>query len=80
MCNLCVSKQKLIDEIVEDKLLLKTLMKALETLTEEERFLIDEIYFKNKTEREVAVIKDISQQSINKRKIKILEKLKKYFK
>ncbi|GHU94977.1 hypothetical protein FACS1894208_06970 [Clostridia bacterium] len=38
------SAQKLVDEIVEDKLLLDTLMAALSELTADERKLIDALY------------------------------------
>jgi hypothetical protein len=38
------SGEALVDEIVEDKLLLDMLSKALSDLTDEERFLIDELF------------------------------------
>lgn len=72
--------EKLVKQIVEDKLLLEMLLKALETLTEDERFLIDEIYFKEKSEREVLAEKGMSQPAIHKCKNKILNKLKKLIK
>lgn len=75
-----LSDEKLVEQIVEDKLLLEMLLKALETLTEDERFLIDEIYFQEKTEREISKESRIPQQTINSRKKKIIEKLKKYLK
>ena len=75
-----LSDEKLVEQIVEDKLLLEMLLKALETLTEDERFLIDEIYFQEKTEREISKKSRIPQQTINSRKKKIIEKLKKYLK
>ena len=74
------SHEKLVEQIVEDKLLLEILLKALETLTEDERFLIDEIYFKEKTESDVSVVKGISQPAVHKQKNKILKKLKKLIK
>ena len=72
--------EKLVEQIVEDKLLLEMLLKALETLTEDERFLIDEIYFREISEREVSAEKGMSQQAIHKCKNKILNKLKKLIK
>ena len=60
-----LSDEKLVEQIVEDKLLLEMLLKALETLTEEERFLIDEIYYQEKTEREISKESRIPQQTIN---------------
>ena len=68
-----LSDEKLVEQIVEDKLLLEMLLKALETLTEEERFLIDEIYYQEKTEREISKESRIPQQTINSRKKKIIE-------
>lgn len=47
-------KQKLVEEIAEDNLMLEMLMKALETLTDDERFLINELYFNEKSERDLA--------------------------
>jgi RNA polymerase sigma factor (sigma-70 family) len=71
------SGQALVDEIVEDKLLLDMLSKALSELTDEERFLIDELFFNDKSEREIAREAGVSQPAIHKRRNRILEKLKK---
>lgn len=46
------------------------------TLTPDEFALITSIYFDGKTEREIAAIFGLSQKAINKRKRRILEKLK----
>ena len=75
-----LSDEKLVEQIVEDKLLLEMLLKALETLTEDEIFLIDEIYFHEKTIREVASEVDIPFQTVHSKKNKIIEKLKKILK
>ena len=75
-----LSDEKLVEQIVEDKLLLEMLLKALETLTEDERFLIDEIYFHEKTERETAKILNMSHQTVHSKKNKIIKKLKKILK
>ncbi len=71
------SGEALVDEIVEDKLLLDMLSKALSELTEDERFLIDELFFNGKSEREVARKAGVSQPAIHKRRNCILKKLKK---
>lgn len=52
-------------------------MKALETLTDDERFLINELYFNEKSERDLTNITGISQPAVHKRRNKILEKIKK---
>ena len=74
-----ITDRMLVEQIVEDKLLLEMLMKALEMLTENERSLINEIFFNQHTEQETAVKNGISQQAVHKRKKYILGKLKKYF-
>lgn len=61
------------EDMITDKILLETLLSAL---TPEERFVIDEIYFNGKTEREVAEMVNISQKNINKKKNRILQKMK----
>ena len=75
-----MSDEKLVEQIVEDKLLLEMLLKALETLTADERFLIDEIYFQEKTEREVSAKLNIPKTNVHRLKEKILKKLKKKIK
>ena len=67
------SGEALVDEIVEDKLLLDMLSKALSELTEEERVLIDELFFNDKSEREIAREIGVSQPAIHKRRNRILE-------
>jgi len=48
------SGQALVDEILEDKLLLDMLFKALSELTDDERFLVNELFYQEKSERTVA--------------------------
>jgi RNA polymerase sigma factor (sigma-70 family) len=67
---------KLVDAIVEDKLMLEMLFAALAELTDDERNLIDALFFEEKTEREAANALGLSQKAINKRRHKILEKLR----
>ena len=69
--------QKLVDEIVEDRLLLEMLVSALDELTDDERNLIDALFYQEKSEREIAENSGITQQAVSKRKAKILKKLKK---
>ncbi len=70
------SGKALVDEIVEDKLLLDMLFKALSELTDDERFLIDELFFNDKSEREVAKEISLSKTGVHKQKEKILSKLR----
>ena len=68
---------------VEDQILKKIeceqLHKFLLELSKEEQWLIQELYFEERTEREVASVLGLSQKAINKRRQKILEKLRKLF-
>ena len=72
--------QKLVEDIAEDNLMLEMLMKALETLTDDERSLINELYFNEKSERILSKQIDIPQQTINSRKAAIIKKLRKFMK
>ncbi len=67
-------------ESVEDTVLRRIgaqqLHTALAKLTEEERQLIDALYFRKQTEAAAAVALGISQQAVHKRKNKILKKIK----
>ena len=74
------SKGALVDEIVEDKLMLDMLFVALAELTDDERGLIDALFFDEKSEREVSHDIGISSVAIHKRKHKILNKLQKFLK
>ena len=67
----------LVAEIVEDKLLLDMLFEALAELTEDERGLIDALYYEDKSERQIAAETGRSKTSVHKQKTRILDKLKK---
>lgn len=69
--------EKPIDEIVEDKLMLDMLFEALSELTDDERYLINELFFNNKSEREFASETNVTQQTIHKKKLRIVNKIKK---
>ncbi len=73
------SGQALVDEILEDKLLLDMLFKALSELTDDERFLVNELFYQEKSERTVARETGLPQKTINNRKRAIINKLKKFF-
>ena len=65
-----------VEDIVEDKLLRERLYNCLLQLTTEEQSLIFELFFAQKTEREYAEILGISQKAVNKRRHKMLIKLR----
>jgi RNA polymerase sigma factor (sigma-70 family) len=70
------SGQALVDEIVEDKLLLDMLFRALSELTEDERVLIDELFYNGKSERELSKETCVPRKTLAYRKTKVLEKLR----
>lgn len=68
------------EEIAEMNIQLKMLFKALRKLSSDELELITQIYFEDKTEVECAEKYGTSQQFINKKKKRILDKLHKLLK
>ena len=72
-----VSQDALVDEIVADKLLLDELYAALAELTDDERFLIDQFFYKEKSEREISKETNTPRNTLVYRKNRLLAKLKK---
>ncbi|WP_094551581.1 sigma factor-like helix-turn-helix DNA-binding protein [Petroclostridium xylanilyticum] len=66
-----------IEDIIIKREMLKKLMLAMKMISEEERLLIHELFFNRKTETALARELGISQSNINRRKTRILSKLKK---
>ena len=66
-----------IEKIVEVKMQIKELNKALATLTKKERELIEAIFYKEESLRAIGKKEKVSYQAIGKRRDKILEKLRK---
>ena len=66
-----------LEKIVEVKMQIEELNKALATLTEEERDIITAIFFREESLRSIGERKNRSYQAIEKRRDKILEKLRK---
>jgi len=58
----------------------EALWKALSQLKERDRELIEELYFNERTERELAEMLGVRQPAIHKRKMRILETLKSFLK
>ena len=66
-----------IEKIVEVKMQIEELNKALNSLTEEELDIITAIFFREESLRSIGERKNRSYQAIGKRRDKILEKLRK---
>lgn len=66
----------IVDRLIHQEQL-EVLWIALQSLPEDERSLIDELFFNDKKEADLASELLVTQQAISKRKKKILDKLKK---
>lgn len=56
------------------------LHKALLLLSDDERDLIERLFFQEQTEREIAAVYGLSQNAVNKRRKRVLDKLRKLIK
>ena len=68
-----------VEETVLRKLQYVQLHKALSLLPDDERELIDRLFFQGQTERQAAEHMGIYRNAVHKRKNRILKKLKKFF-
>jgi len=67
-----------VEKIVETQMMIKSLRYAISKLNDEERDIIERLYFNDETVRSVAKLKSITHPALIKRRNKILEKLKKF--
>ena len=74
-----VDPKPLAEEIVEDRMVLGTLLDSLSRLPSGENALIRALFYENKTERAAAKELGVAQKTVNKRKQQIIEKLRKIF-
>ena len=70
-----IAAQPSVEEIVMDKLLLDELHAVLERLTDDERSLIDALFFRGISERELSRESGIARPTIYSRKNAVLKKL-----
>lgn len=68
-----------VEEQILKKVEYEQLHKFISELSKEEQWLIHELYFEERTEREVAAELGLSQKAVNKRRQKILKKLRELF-
>lgn len=66
-----------IEKIIETKMRIEDLYRALDSLNDEERNLIKSLYFEDKTLTEVAKKEDTNPMKISRLRNKVLEKLRK---
>ena len=69
-----------VNKIVQTQMMIEAIRDALSKLNEEEREIIDRLYFKDETLMSVAKTKKISHPAIIKRRNKILKKLRELLK
>lgn len=69
-----------LEKIVEVKMQIEELHKALNTLTKEERELMEAIFYREESIRSIGKKEKVSYQAIGKRRDKILEKLREILK
>ena len=67
------------EEIALQRMEIQQLHKAISLLSEEERYLIVQIFFEERTEREVAEELGVYHNAIHKQKNRILQKLRYFF-
>lgn len=67
-----------VEKIVETQMMIEALRDAISKLNDEERDIIERLYFNDETLRSVAKLKSITHPALIKRRNKILEKLKKF--
>lgn len=75
--KLPTEEQADVETIVLSRMMRQQLHEAIRDLQEEERYLIIQIFYADRSERDLAAELGISQKAVNKRRHKILEKLKK---
>ena len=68
--------QPLVDEIITNKIMINNLLVSLEQLPEKDRFIINELFYKGISERELAQLMMIPRTTLQSRKHNIIKKLK----
>ncbi|MBN2651084.1 MAG: sigma-70 family RNA polymerase sigma factor [Spirochaetales bacterium] len=71
--------EQLVEDLVVDKAMLLILQEAMKELNRQEKELIDDLFYKEKTVREVAKKDGVSHVMVIKRRDKVLAKLRKFF-
>ena len=67
------------EEAIEMSILLQTLSRAMKTLNEEKLLLMWELFYFDRTEREVGAILHMPSSTVHDRKIAVLKKLRNFF-
>ncbi len=84
--NYCSAEEILSDKDMDievevmNKMLMETVLEAISILDEEEKWLIQELFFCGKSQRQLSKETDIPLMTINNRKKRVLDKLRKQLK
>jgi RNA polymerase sigma factor (sigma-70 family) len=71
--------EQTVEDVVVDKAMLLILQEAIKELNRQEKELINDLFYKEMTVRDIAKKEDISHVAVMKRRDKILAKLRKFF-
>ena len=74
-----VDTSELLDEKIMRKIMIEKLPEAISILNDEEKELIQQIYFNHISERELAKLWNIPRKTLSYRKDKVLLKLRNFF-
>lgn len=69
--------QKLIEDEIVEKIMIEKMIIAIRSLTDNERKIINELFFQGKSIRELAAILNVSKSALHEQKDKIIKKLRK---
>lgn len=69
--------QRFIEDEIVKKIMIERMTIAIKSLTNSERIVINELFFNGKSERELADLMNIPRTTLQSKKIKIVNKLKK---
>jgi len=73
-------KQESIEDIIIKQDMLENMLLCLKKLPKEDQLLINNLFFKDKSETQVAMELHINQSNVNRRKAKVLDKIRKLMK
>lgn len=73
-------KQESIEDIIIKQDMIENMLLCLKKLPKEDQLLINNLFFKDKSEKQVALELHINQSNVNRRKAKVLDKIRKLMK
>lgn len=78
-CNLIADEGEPLDEKIMREMMIEKLPEAIATLSDNEKELIQQIYFNHISDNELSRYYGVNQSTITRRKTRILKKLKNFF-